>query len=117
MKKLFLFLLKKYSKTEEERIEIQTILHEQVCNDYTEQTGYGNVYNSYIEFLMGNPLVNKFIGEKYDVGIQILKGGLENTFKTGIEYIQNEKRFEKFFSEENKNSISEFITKHKAEKK
>ena len=57
MKKLFIYLLKKYSRTEEQRVEILERLHFQVQNDYTEQTIFGNVCNSNIEFIMGTPFI------------------------------------------------------------
>ena len=43
MKKLFLFLLEKYTKTEEDRLIVFNILHDKVSDTYSEQTTFGNV--------------------------------------------------------------------------
>ena len=59
MKKLFLFLLKMYSHTEKDRIEIHKILNDQVSEQYSEQTTFGNIYNSNIESIMSNDVIRK----------------------------------------------------------
>lgn len=91
MKKLFLFLLKKYSSNESGRLFIQSVLHEQVCNTYSEQTIFGNVYNSYIEFLMGNPTIVKAVKENNATYIKGFENGLKSTFEVGIDHIKNTK--------------------------
>lgn len=48
MKRLFMYLLKRYSTTEKERIEILQVLEDNVLGDYYEQNSFGNVYNSFI---------------------------------------------------------------------
>lgn len=59
MKRIFLWLLKKYANTEKGRIEIMHIMDDKVSDNYSEQTLYGNVYNYFIEFIMANPFVVK----------------------------------------------------------
>lgn len=95
MKKLFLFLLKKYTKTEEDRLDIIEVLNENVISEYNEQSGYGNVYNANIEFIMANKLIRELVYDKNTVGVNIIKGGLINSFDTAIKYIKNEPRRKK----------------------
>jgi len=91
MKRLFFWLLKKYSTNETERVEILRVLHEQVRNEYTEQTGFGNVYNSYIEFILANDVIKSCVTSGEDVYLDIIKGGLDNTFDETVEYFNNNK--------------------------
>jgi len=95
MKKLFLFLLKKYSKSEKDRLEIHEILNEQVRNEYTEQTGFGNVYNSNIEFIMGNDLIRNLIEENKTKELDIIEKGLIESTKEAIKFIKKEPRVHK----------------------
>lgn len=90
-KKLFFFLLKKYSKTEKDRLEIYKELFYQVERTYPEQTVYGNVYNANVEFLMSNPFLISKVKINDTVGLQMLKSGLQNSFDKSIVYIYNEK--------------------------
>lgn len=50
MRKIFLYLLRKYSKTEKDRLIIYKTLLEQTEYTYYEQTTNGNIQNSAIEF-------------------------------------------------------------------
>ena len=95
MKKLFLFLLKMYSKTEEERFEIYEILNEKVRNAYREQSGFGNVYNSNIEFIMGNNIIRTLIEENRIDDLDIIERGLNKSTKEAFKYIKNEPRRKK----------------------
>jgi hypothetical protein len=91
LKKLFFFLLKKYSKTEKQRLLIYKELFYQVEKTYPEQTVYGNVYNANVEFLMSNPFVISRVRINDTEGLQMLKSGLQNSFDESISYIYNEK--------------------------
>lgn len=88
MKKLFFFLLWKYSKTESQRMEIYKELWYQVKNEYNEQTAFGNVYNMNIEVLMSNP----FFASRVQLGTQeqlnMLKQGLADSFDESVEIIK-----------------------------
>lgn len=88
MKKLFFFLLWKYSKTESQRMEIYKGLWYQVKNEYNEQTAFGNVYNMNIEVLMSNP----FFASRVQLGTQeqlnMLKQGLADSFDESVEIIK-----------------------------
>jgi hypothetical protein len=87
MKKLFLFLLRRYSNTEEQRMEIYRELWHKTKEEYNEQTAFGNVYNMNIEVLMSNPFFESriMLGEKED--LQMLKQGLSNSFDESVEFI------------------------------
>lgn len=89
MKKLFLYLLKKYTKSESDRLEVYKVLHSQVCNYYTEQTEFGNVYNSHIEFVIANPFINSLVDDK--VYVSMIKSGLEDAYDSAIQHIKHEK--------------------------
>lgn len=90
MKRLFIWLLKRYSNTEKERIEILKVLNDKVQNDYNEQSVYGNVYNYLTEFIMSNDFIVKCVKEKDEKSLRMLKIGFSNTFDNSIEYIENE---------------------------
>ena len=84
MKKLFVFLLRKYSKTESQRMEIYQELWYQTKSEHNEATAFENVYNVNVEVLMSNPFfVNRVkIGD--DKGLQKLKEWLDNSFEDGV---------------------------------
>jgi len=90
-KRLFYYLLKKYSKTEKDRIKILSKLDEKLYDEYSEQTPFGNVYNYFIEFIISN----KFIKQRVNMGdtdsINIIKNGILKTFNDSIGIIKNEK--------------------------
>lgn len=91
MKKLFFWLLKRYSKNEKARWEIHKVLNENVSSEYPEQTVYGNVYNSYIEFVMANEFIRKIVKEKDETSIKMIELGIADSFETSICFIRNEK--------------------------
>ncbi len=90
MKKLFLFLLKKYTKDEKDRLVVFSILHEQVQNTYNEQSAPGQVYAAQIEFLMSSKPIVKGALENDRVYLDMIKGGLATSFDHSIAYIIDE---------------------------
>jgi len=90
MKKLFLLLLRKYSKTESQRMVIYRELWYQTKSDYREANVFENINNMNIEVLMSNPFfVNRVkIGD--DKGLQKLKEWLDNSFEDGV-YLTSKK--------------------------
>lgn len=92
MKKIFLFLLKKYSHTEEDRIKIHEILNDQVSNQYNEQTDVGNIYNSTIEFVMSNYIIRKYIEQNKVKDLKMIEEGLNESIKEAFKYIKNESK-------------------------
>lgn len=90
MKKIFIFLLKIYSRTAKGRLEIFSILNEQVENTYTEQTTYGNVYITNIEFVMSNIFIKKLIKNEDIVGLSIIESGLKKSYKEALNILKSE---------------------------
>jgi len=87
MKKLFLFLLRRYAKTESGRMEIYKELWYKVKDEYHEQTAFGNVYNMNIEVLMSNPFFESRVTLADDKSLKMLKEGLSESFDDSIEFI------------------------------
>jgi hypothetical protein len=56
-KRIFLYLLRKFSKTEEQRLIILKEMWVGVLREYNEQTYTGNVYNFQIEFIISNDYI------------------------------------------------------------
>ena len=86
MKKLFIFLLKKYSNTESQRVEIYKRLWYKTCQEYSEQTAFGNVYNMNIEVLMSNPFFVRMCNDRNTEYLKMLKSGLSDSFDKSIEF-------------------------------
>jgi len=87
MKKLFLFLLRRYAKTESGRMEIYKELWYKVKDEYHEQTEFGNVYNMNIEVLMSNPFFESRVRLGKVEDLEMLKEGLSESFDDSIEFI------------------------------
>ena len=87
MKKLFFFLLRKYSKTESQRMEIYQELWYQTKNKYNEQTSFGNVYNMNTEVLMANPFFVSRVELGQDEHLRMLKQGLADSFDESVEFV------------------------------
>ena len=85
MKRLFLFLLRKYSKTESQRMEIYKELWYKTKDEYCEQTAFGNVYNMNIEVLMSNPFFESRVMLGQDEHLRMLKEGLSKSFDESVE--------------------------------
>jgi len=88
--KIFLYLLKMFSRTEKDRIAIHKVLQEQVIREYSEQTPFGNVYNANIEFIMANAFILKRLEETDVDSITIVKSGLNTSTNEGILALINE---------------------------
>ena len=86
MKKLFLYLLRKYSTTEAERMEIYRELWYKVKEEYNEQTAFGNVYNMHIEMLLANPFFESRVMLGEDEHLKMLKEGLAKSFDRSVEF-------------------------------
>jgi hypothetical protein len=86
MKKLFLYLLRKYSTTEAERMEIYRELWYKVKEEYNEQTSFGNVYNMHIEMLLANPFLESRVMLGEDEHLKMLKEGLAKSFDRSVEF-------------------------------
>jgi hypothetical protein len=89
MKRLFIYLLKKYSTNEKDRISILRVLDEQVQNEYTEQTGFGNVYNGFSEFVLASSFTRERVNLGEDDSVEILKSGINSTFNETITMLKD----------------------------
>jgi len=85
MKRLFLFLLRKYSKTESQRMEIYKELWYQTKSEYNKATAFENVYNMNVEVLMSNPFFVRRIKFGEVKHLEWIKERLDNSFKDSIE--------------------------------
>ena len=91
MKRLFLFLLRRYSNTESQRMEIYKELWYQTKDEYNEQTAFGNVYNMNIEVLMSNPFFESRVMLGQDEDLKMLKEGLSKSFDESVEFVLKER--------------------------
>lgn len=87
MRKLFLYLLRKYSNTESDRMEIYKELWYKTKEEYNEQTAFGNVYNMNIEVLMSNPFFVSLCQQGNLEYLEMLKSGLSNSFEESVEFL------------------------------
>lgn len=85
--KIFFFLLRKYSKSEAERIEIYKVLFDKTSDTYNEQTVFGNVYNAHIEFIMASGLVKKLIKKQDLHSLQMIGSGLKEAYKRALLFL------------------------------
>ena len=85
MKRLFLMLLKEYSKTESQRIEIYQELWYQTKSEYDEATAFENMRNMNIEVLMSNPFFVSRVIVGQDEHLRMLKEELGKSFDESID--------------------------------
>lgn len=90
MRKLFYYLLKKYSKTEKDRLKILSKLDDEIHNDYYEQTYPGNVYNFFIEFVMSNTFIRKTLRKGDLKTLEMIKTGIDDSFDEAIEWLKKD---------------------------
>jgi len=90
MKRLFLFLLRRYSNTESQRMEIYKELWYKVKDEYNEQTSFGNVYNMHIEMLLANPFFESRVMLGEDEHLKMLRHGLSDSFDESVEFVLKE---------------------------
>jgi len=91
MKKLFFYLLKKYSKTEKDRLKILSILSDEIHNEYNEQTNPGNVYNFFIEFIMSNYFIRTLHRKGDTKSLRMIKTGIDHAFDESLDWLSKEK--------------------------
>ena len=88
MKKLFLFLLKRYGNTESGRMEIYKHLWYKTKEDYPEQNVFGNFYNMNVEVIMSNPFfaIRAQSGAAED--LKKMKENLSQSFDDSIHFVR-----------------------------
>lgn len=90
MKKIFFWILNKYSNTEKDRLEIYSFLNKKVSETYHEQNMYGNFYNAFIEFVISNNFIKSKVKIKDDKDLDMIKNGIQNAFDKSLNFIKNE---------------------------
>ena len=86
MKRLFLFLLRKYSKTESQRMEIYQELWYQTKSE-SGVDAFDNMYNMNTEVLMANPFFVSRVELGQDEHLRMLKQGLADSFDESVEFV------------------------------
>ena len=86
MKKIFFFLLRKYSKTESQRMEIYKELWYQTKSESNFGVdAFDNMYNMNTEVLMSNPFFFSRVVLGQDEHLRMLKEGLSKSFDESVE--------------------------------
>ena len=86
MKKIFFFQLRKYSKTESQRMEIYQELWYQTKSEYNATTAFENMRNMNIEILTSTPFfVSRVALGQYE-DLKNLKEELGKSFDESIEF-------------------------------
>jgi hypothetical protein len=85
MKKIFFFLLRKYSKTESQRMEIYKELWYKTKEEYNGVDAFENTYNMNTEVLMSNSFFESRVLLGQDEHLRMLKEGLAKSFDESVE--------------------------------
>jgi len=88
-KRLFLYLLNKYSKTEKDRIEIHKVLFKGVEDNYYEQTALGNLYNMQFESFLGNRTFKHIALQDSSDALNMMSLGIKNTVLRCVDIIKS----------------------------
>ena len=91
MRKLFYYLLKKYSTLEKDRAYIIQYLEQKVCSEYTEQTFNGNFYILFIEYYISNDWLQERVEKNDNISLHQLRTLVNSAFADSIDIIKNEK--------------------------
>jgi hypothetical protein len=86
MKKIFFFLLRKYSKTESQRMEIyKELWYQTKAESNFGVDAFDNMYNMNTEVLMSNPFFVSRVMLGQDEHLLKLKIGLADSFDESVE--------------------------------
>ena len=102
MKRLFLYLLRRYSKTETQRMEIYQELWFQVKEMYDEQTVFGNIHNMSVEMLMSNPIIQHCVRMDSKKYLEMIKSNVTDSADAAIEHLTVANNLEKLYQESQK---------------
>lgn len=86
-KRLFLYLLRKFSKTEGQRLIILKEMWAGVLREYNEQTYTGNVYNFQIEFIISNDYIRMLSDSEDERTLDRIKASVIQGTAAGIEIL------------------------------
>ncbi len=87
MRRLFFHLLKRYIRTERDRLVILRELFNGVQQDYYEQTMPGNIHNFTVETLIANPWVRRAVLSQDRGTMQIIKNTLTHSVEEAYKEI------------------------------
>lgn len=87
IRKLFLYLLKKYTKDERGRLMVLSKIEDGVIKTYYEQTPPGNVYNGFGEFVMSNKYIKERVKENDVKSIMMMRNGIMNEYDRQIKFM------------------------------
>ena len=90
MRRLFFHLLKRYTRTEQDRLVILRELFNGVLRDYSEQTMPGNIHNFTIETLLANEWVRQVVHTNDKGTMQIIKNTITFAVEEGYRQIEKE---------------------------
>ena len=86
MKKIFFFLLRKYSKTESQRMEIyKELWYQTKAESNFGVDAFDNMYNMNTEVLMSNQFFFSRVVLCQDEHLRMLKEGLSKSFDESVE--------------------------------
>jgi transcriptional regulator with PAS, ATPase and Fis domain len=89
-KKLFLYLLKKFSKTERQRLIILKEMWAAVLREYNEQTYPGNVRNFQIEFILSNDYIKMLSMSGDEKTLNAIKQNIVDGTVSGMNFLKSE---------------------------
>ena len=102
MKRLFLYLLRRYSQTETQRMEIYQELWYQVKEMYDEQTVFGNIHNMSFEMLMANPFIQHCVQTDSKKYLEMIKSNVTDSADKAIEHLTTANNLKKMYQETQK---------------
>lgn len=90
MRRLFFHLLKRYTRTEQNRLAILRELFNGVLRDYSEQTMPGNIHNFTIETLLANDWIRQAVHTQDRGTLQVIKNTITYAVEEGYSHIAGE---------------------------
>jgi hypothetical protein len=90
LRRIFLHLLKRFSKTENERLAILREMWPMVLREYNEQTYPGNVYNFQIEFILSNDYIKMLSMSGDEKTLDAIKQNIADGTVSGINFLKSE---------------------------
>lgn len=92
MRRLCFHLLKRYTRTEQDRLVILRELFKGVLQDYYEQTMPGNIHNFTIETLLANDWIRQAVHTQDKGTLQVIKNTITHAVEEGYRQIEGEEK-------------------------
>ena len=90
MRRLFLHLLKRYTRTEQDRLVVLQTLFQGVLRDYYEQTMPGNIHNFTVETLLANEWVRQAVHTQDKGTLQVIQNTIHYAVEAAYRQIEEE---------------------------